>query len=179
MRTRRVRGPVDRFWDKVDVTPGCWIWQGKPNAQGYGTHTIYHQERTPAHRFAYELLVGPIPEGLVIDHLCRNPICVNPAHLEPVTNWENVLRGINHVAQNVRKTHCDHGHEFTPENTKVQEDGHRSCRTCMRESNRRRARNTYFCEHCGIDRSLSNRRQHFAAVHPEVPYRSGQMAVSR
>lgn len=125
---------ADRFWAKVDRQPnGCWHWMGERGRNGYGvarTAGAYF-----AHRLAYELLVGPIPEGLVIDHLCRVRHCVNPAHLEPVTSGENTLRGETVAAANARKTHCDRGHEFTPENTYWKRDRAgqprwRECKAC-------------------------------------------------
>lgn len=85
---------------------------------------MYH-----SHRVAYELAKGPIPPGLQLDHLCRNPRCCNPEHLEPVTCRENVLRGVGIPAQRARMTHCDRGHELTPENI-VPSAGYRRCRTC-------------------------------------------------
>ncbi len=131
-----------RFWIKVnkdgpipvcrsDLGP-CWVWTGKLSTGargGYG-HLRIGNSNPPAHRVAYELLVGPIPAGLVIDHLCRNRACVNPAHLEPVTNRENLLRGVGAPASHARKTHCIHNHEFTPENTRLGLNGRRQCRTC-------------------------------------------------
>lgn len=84
-----------------------------------------------AHRVAFELIRGCIPNGLVLDHLCRNRGCVNPDHLEPVTFRENIMRGVGYTAQQARKTHCRHGHEFTVENTYVWRGG-RICRTCRR-----------------------------------------------
>lgn len=94
------------------------------------------QQQMLAHRYAWITLVGEIPAGLHIDHLCRNKVCVNPDHLEPVTPRVNVLRGYSMVAANARATHCTHGHEFTPENTRLKH-GDRICRQCRRDSNRR------------------------------------------
>lgn len=125
------------FWRRTDRTDGgCWVWTGTRNAKGYGLLRVKGDRgwRTVrAHRFAYELLVGPIGEGLQIDHLCFNKACVNPAHLEPVTGAENVRRAFarekngNHYST---RTHCKRGHEFTPENTKLLRSGSRSCRAC-------------------------------------------------
>ena len=83
-------GPVERFWAMVDASGDCWEWRGA-RVRGYGTFKV-DRKQLRAHRFAYELLVGPIPPGLELDHLCANPGCVNPAHLEPVTTAENVSR---------------------------------------------------------------------------------------
>lgn len=92
---RPLTDPAARFWAKVDRTTGdaCWPWTARLDRDGYGTLKMPTGRSIRAHRFAYELLVGPIPEGLVIDHLCRNRRCVNPAHLEPVTAEENWRRG--------------------------------------------------------------------------------------
>lgn len=84
---------ADRLWAKVDKSGECWLWKGAINEHGYG-HMRSEGRFVRPHRVAYELLVGPVPEGLVLDHLCRTPACVNPAHLEPVTQSENLKRGI-------------------------------------------------------------------------------------
>lgn len=122
-----------RFWRYVEKTDQCWNWTGATNL-GYGTFCISQRPTkvVRAHRYAYELLVGPIPTGLVIDHLCRNHGCVNPSHMEPVTNRENVLRGDTLPARNAAKTHCVHGHLFNDANTKITKGGGRRCRTCDR-----------------------------------------------
>lgn len=122
---------VDRFWAKVQRTEGCWEWTGSKLRSGYGQFTV-DGKLMYVHRFSYELHIGPIPDGLVIDHLCRNTSCVNPAHLEAVTDRTNILRGTAPAARNAARTHCVHGHEFTAENTQVDRDGHRKCKTCRR-----------------------------------------------
>jgi hypothetical protein len=127
---------VDRFIDKLIVCPdGCWRWMGQ-TAGGYGRFYIIGEKRTvPAHRFAYEWLVGPIPEGLCIDHLCRVRNCVNPDHMEPVTNRENLMRGETIVARAAAATHCPKGHPYSPDNT-GSDRGNRRCKTCNRETAR-------------------------------------------
>ena len=120
----------ERFWAKVDTRAPeeCWLWTGGHDSNGYSSFGD-----TRGHRFAYELVVGPIPEGMVIDHLCRNPGCVNPAHLEPVTNAENIRRSpILGKKMKERRTHCAQGHPFDEENTK-QTAVQRICRTCVRQ----------------------------------------------
>lgn len=107
--------PAERFWAKVDASGVCWEWTASTDGiKGYGRFD--HQA---AHRWAYEYLVGPIPDGMTVDHQCRNPPCVNPDHFELVTVAENTRRGGAFSARNARKTHCPKGHEYTPENTKV------------------------------------------------------------
>lgn len=130
-----------RFWSKVALDPsGCWLWTTCKN-NGYGVFHINHRQ-SRSHRLAYISLVGAIPEGLQLDHLCRVRNCVNPDHLEPVTRKENILRGEGFAAKNARQTHCINGHKFTPENTRnITQDGGRfvlrQCRTCLRLNMRR------------------------------------------
>jgi hypothetical protein len=133
----------DRFWQKVSPEPnsGCWLWTGADNGEGYGTISVPGKRGHKAHRFAYELFVGPIPDGLQIDHLCRVRCCVNPAHLEAVTQKVNVQRGIA-VAKTKEYfaaiTHCPHGHKYSGDNLRKSKQGHRLCRTCHRDRERAR-----------------------------------------
>ena len=132
----RRRSVEARFWHFVDrgAEDACWGWLGADD-DGYGSFAG-PDKQVKAHRFAYELLIGPIPAGLEIDHLCRNHACVNPKHLEAVTHKENVLRGIAPTARHARMTHCIRGHEFTVENTILRPDG-RECAACRKIRNAR------------------------------------------
>lgn len=127
-----------RFWDKArqqdtGYESPCLTWTGYKQPNGYGKVGLNGKTQY-AHRVAYEALVGPIAEGLMIDHLCRNRACVNVAHMEAVTNKVNILRGETIMAANAAKTHCDNGHEYTAENTYTRpSDGSRNCRQCIRE----------------------------------------------
>jgi hypothetical protein len=124
-----------RFWAKVDPSGDCWEWIGARKPTGYGSFWISPSRSNEiSHRVAYQMLVGPIPDGLELDHLCRNRCCVNPDHLEPVTRKENARRGVR-WPRHAHRTHCKHGHEFTPENTRHGKDGVRYCRACARISN--------------------------------------------
>lgn len=132
----RRRDPVERFWEKVDRTGGCWIWTAAEDGKGYGAFGVAEGLTVKAHRFAYEDLAGPVPAGLQLDHLCRNRLCVNPDHLEPVTNRENTIRGLapsTNAARLKARTHCKYGHEFTAENTRLTREGWRDCRACRRQ----------------------------------------------
>lgn len=126
------RPAVDRFWGKVAKSSGCWFWTASTNRNGYGRFSPTRRVSIGAHRFSYELAFGPIPDGLVIDHLCGQRACVRPEHLEAVTALENIRRAKPSVVLNI----CKRGHEFTPENTRVTKVGYRQCRTCGRMRNR-------------------------------------------
>ena len=124
--------PFQRFTAKVVTGPGCWEWRGTVGNNGYGRFMIRRKTVT-VHRYSYITMKGPIPQGLQIDHLCRNRKCVRPSHLEAVPPRTNVLRGVGIMAQKARQTHCIHGHEFTPENT-AHYKGRRCCRQCARNN---------------------------------------------
>lgn len=127
------RPVIDRIWDRTMPIPvsGCLVWMGRLDKDGYGRISLggHGRPRALVHRAAYEIIERPIPVGMTLDHKCRVRSCWNSDHLEPITNRENVLRGISFSAINHRKTHCDHGHEFNTLNTYLWR-GRRSCRIC-------------------------------------------------
>jgi len=112
---------------RISLKHDCWEWMGFRNRQGYG-HCQYRGRSHLVHRLVYTMTKGAIPQGLTLDHLCRNPSCVNPEHLEPVSQRENTLRGV--VGQKMMATHCSHGHEYTEENSYYRKRGGRECRKC-------------------------------------------------
>ena len=134
----------ERFESRVSKSEdGCWIWMGSVDKTGYGVLPVKKNgkgRKVWAHRLAYELYVGLIPEGFEIDHLCRNRRCVNPGHLEPVTRLENVRRGAK--SRNspvfVRKAYCKHGHPLVPGNVYLNGRGNPGCKICREEQARRR-----------------------------------------
>lgn len=121
------------FWRKVDkeAPNGCWQWLGSQGAKGYAQWHIAGKI-IYVHRYAYNVLVGEIPPELIIDHLCRNRSCVNPEHIELVTQRENILRGIGLAAQGSVATHCPQGHPYDDQNTYIYQ-GRRYCRACGRQ----------------------------------------------
>lgn len=124
------------FWAKVDKTDGCWLWTGPVDRNGYGVFSYAPSRSMVPHRWAYIELVGPIPEGLELDHLCKVRNCVRPDHLEPVTRAENMHRS-DVWETNRSKTHCPQGHPYDEENT-CHSRGRRYCRACSRLATRRR-----------------------------------------
>lgn len=116
------------IWARGD----CWEWRGhRQGARGYGRLSV-NKVALYAHRVAYEIAKGPIPEGYDVDHLCRHPWCVRPTHLEVVSRRTNLLRGQTLTALHAAQTHCLRGHEYTPENTYRKRSGWRECRACAR-----------------------------------------------
>jgi len=120
------------FWQKLDTDSlacECWLWHGAKSAAGYGQYGLNYVVHY-AHRAAYELMRGSIPEGLHIDHLCRNRACCNPWHMEAVQQGINTLRGFGSAGVNSRKTQCENGHDYTQENTRITVQGWRVGREC-------------------------------------------------
>jgi hypothetical protein len=129
----------ERIKRRVRESEGCWEWAGAHTTAGYAETSFGDPKKGGmryAHRVVYEALVGPIPSGLTIDHLCRNPGCVNPEHLEPVTIGENLRR-------KPVPSHCPQGHAFTADNTIRNAKGHRFCLTCKRARGRDWSQRTY------------------------------------
>jgi hypothetical protein len=138
MAGRGHKNTPETIISRVTKSDGCWSWDGWVGPKGY-SRVRYNDKYINAHRAIYMILVGDIPEGYVIDHLCRNRTCVNPDHLEAVTNTENVMRGEGPMAVNARKTHCKSGHKFTERD--VSKDGKkRGCYICFLTNQRERRR---------------------------------------
>lgn len=132
--------PIDRLEAKIDKSDNCWLWAGAIDKAGYGRMGVGGKVLY-THRLSYEFYVGPIPEGLHIDHICRVRSCLNPDHLEPVTCRENARRGNTGELSGAKqraKTHCPQGHPYDETNTYVDpNNGSRTCRKCHAERERR------------------------------------------
>ena len=150
---------ADLFWTNVDKTDTCWLWNGSMWRTGYGRFWDRDTNmRRAAHLLSYEMLVGPVPEGLQLDHLCRVRHCVNPDHLEPVTAGENQRRGYlagrskpgsppgtlqGGALVHLAKTHCPNGHPYSGDNLYVTPKGHRVCKACKNTPERKAAMREY------------------------------------
>lgn len=147
MKGRAPQPAMQRILQRTEIVPGpldtpCWVWTGAGRRYGYiavGSIADGSYRNARVHRVAYEHLVGPVPADLVLDHLCKVPKCLNPDHLQPVTQRVNLLRGDTITAQHAAKTHCIHGHAFDASNTRRDRRGRR-CRTCERICEERRVR---------------------------------------
>ena len=152
---------------QLRITPfGCWEWTRARHPLGYGQ--VYYRGRSwRAHRLIYSTLTDINITGRVLDHLCRNPPCCNPDHLEPVTQRENNARGKSKSALNLRKTHCKNGHELTPENTVKSElkRGTRDCLICYRARDREFSKKKKNCPDCGKTHGVRYMREHRKRVH--------------
>lgn len=120
---------IERLFDKVSYEDDCWIYTGHVDRYSRIRTGGEHSRRVPRHVAAYELFVGPVPEGMELDHLCRRTECFNPAHVEPVTGLENILRSDAWGGVNSRKAHCPQRHPYDSANTRVR-GGRRHCRAC-------------------------------------------------
>jgi hypothetical protein len=146
------------FWSKVTPMGNCWLWTGA-KSRGYGS--FRHPFSPLPHRVSYRMLVGEIPEGHEIDHLCRNTLCVRPDHLEPVTPRVNVLRSGNVAAHYAARDECKWGHPFSPENTEMQGTV-RLCLTCR--------------AHNSLRQSLARRAKNFGNKYPDMVCKCGEAA---
>lgn len=133
---------IELFWKRVSKKDsGCWEWTGSIRTDGYGCFwSKKFNKHFKAHRWSYQFLVRELKKEEFIDHLCRNTKCVNPDHLDPVSNGENILRGIGYAAKNARKTHCPKGHEYIEANIYheyFRKKKHRLCRICTSARNKK------------------------------------------
>lgn len=133
---------LKRFMDKVDIQDGddgCWLWTASTNRTGYGEFFLKDLGKVTAHRQSYRHYIGPIPDGKMLDHLCRTRNCVNPRHLEPVSGHENTIRGEGPTADAAAKTECVNGHPLIEENV-MWIKGVRHCKKCNAERTRKWAK---------------------------------------
>lgn len=153
---------MERFWSKVTKTDWCWLWTGQ--SSGYGSFWN-GRKLVGAHRFSYELAKGPLQSELMVRHLCRNPRCVNPSHLEAVSKREAICRGMSPIGINSRKTICPAGHVYSEENTSIRR-GQRECRRCHRERARRNYVPVKKCQRVRKTYDPVKRRQYYLSNQP-------------
>lgn len=156
-----------RFWAKVNKTDTCWLWTAYRTRDDYGRFWL-NGKLERAHRVSFWLAGREIPLGLVMDHLCRTPACVNPDHLEAVTISENTRRGdaAKYLPHDLH-THCKRGHEFTEQNIRWTSQGGRVCVACETERDRRRTLERWVCEFCGKTRAAHHHKAHLKAMHAD------------
>ena len=132
----RTKTKLDKLLSNVVfASNGCWLWT-KAISEGWYGVISFDGKTYKAHKILYEIIVGPVEDGLELDHLCREPSCVNPFHLEQVTHRENILRGTGCAATNAAKTHCKNGHALDGINLYINNRGDRVCKTCKRQRDR-------------------------------------------
>lgn len=170
---------AERFWAKVEITDACWLWTGCLDHNGYGSFS-YQRRSLRAHRVAYSHVRGGIPDGLVLDHLCRVHRCVRPDHLEPVTVRVNNLRGIGFAAVNAAKTSCPRGHMLSVENVVRHRDGRRSCRICLTVYHREYQRKAYRTDReAGAERARDYRQRNRELVNARARERRARLRAER
>jgi len=151
-----------RFMAKVVVMEnGCHEWTGAKIQCGYGIFALSKKKHPVAHRFIYEATVGEVPPGLVMDHICNNRACVNTAHLRPVSQRENILRGCGIASMWAARTHCGEGHELAGDNLAIGRDGERVCRACRKI---RSVRNGRIYRERHREELNARRREHYASL---------------
>lgn len=152
---------------RIERTPGCWIWRGYTDPSGYGRAVLPGGRYVMAHRLSYELLTGPIPDGLTLDHICRNRGCVKPQHLTPMTRGDNSLLWQLEDGRYAGATHCPQGHPYNMANTYWYgpKRTKRRCRTCNRETAATRRAEKVPCPNCGLPRTRNNLRLHIRRMH--------------
>jgi len=166
---------LDLFYNKTQWKGECCIWTAAKDSGGYGCLTV-KGKHWRAHRFIYLILKNGIDPNLSIDHLCRNRACVNIKHLEQVSIGENVLRGTSPPAQNSKKTHCIHGHQFTPENTYIRKKGKRGCKQCYRDVSKRIRKTSKYKKYQQVYHKCTKRQEYLKNVNL---YRNTQRELLR
>lgn len=152
---------VSRFWSKVEITDGCWLWKSA-SAKGYGAFTAWRNGKwcmVRPHIYAYELLVGPVPEGRELHHeVCHNKICCNPSHLLPLTKSEHSFKSDSLAGKRIAQTHCKRGHPFDAVNSYIRPNGTKFCRQCVIDNQRARYQAAPYAERTKKQRDYRHSR---------------------